>query len=91
MPNNDDQLYAKKVDIVRYYSIWQKINKLYSEPENERQLSLRYVDNIICPVNAELDTLLRKVNDLHRKLEFTVENHDENFNFVYFRNENQRN
>ena len=44
------------------------INKLDSETETERQIVLRFVDDIICTVNGEPDPLLRKVNTLHRKL-----------------------
>ena len=53
------------------------------EPETERQLLLRYFDDIICTVNGEPDTLLRKVNTLHRKLEFTMEKPNENGNLAF--------
>ena len=61
----------------------QKINNLDSEPETERQLLLRYFDDIICTVNGKPDTLLRKVNTLHRKLEFTIEKPNENGNLAF--------
>ena len=47
-------------DMVWYCSNCQKINKLDSEPETERQLFERYVDDIICTVSGEPDILLRK-------------------------------
>ena len=78
MPKIDDKLYAKMKDIVWYCSNCQKISKLDSEPETERQLLLRYVDDIFCTVNSEPDTLLRKVNTLHSKLEFTMKKSVEN-------------
>ena len=70
-------------EMVWYCSNCQKINKLESEPKTERQLFERYVDDIICTVNVEPDTWLRKVNTLHRKLEFTMEKPDENGNFAF--------
>ena len=65
--NIDDKIYAKMKDMVWYCSNCQRINKLDSEPETERQLLLRYVDDIICMVIGEPDTLLRNVNTLHLK------------------------
>ena len=70
-------------DMVWYCSNCQKVNKLDSEPETERQLLLRYVDDIICTVNVEPDTLFRKVNSLHRNLYFTMEKLDENDNLAF--------
>ena len=66
-----------------YCSNCQKINKLDSELETEGKLVLRYVDNIICTVNGEPDTLLRKVNTLCRKLELAMEEPDENGNLDF--------
>ena len=57
----------KRKDIVWYCSNCQKINKLDSGPETEKQLLLRYVDDIFSTVNGEPDILLRKVNTLNRK------------------------
>ena len=82
--NFDDKLDAKMKDMVWYCSNCQKINKLDCEPETEGQLLLRYVDHIICTVNGEPDTLLREVYNLQRKLEFTMENPDENGNLAFF-------
>ena len=50
---------------------------------DRKQKENRYVDDIICTVNGEPDTLLRKVNTLHRKLEFTLEKSDENVNLAF--------
>ena len=66
--------------MVWYCSNCQMIDKLDCEPETERQLFSRYVDDIICTVNGEPDTLLKKVITIHRKSEFTMEKFDENWN-----------
>ena len=81
--NIDDKLHAKKKDMLWFSSNCQKTNILDSEPETERQLLLRYVDDIICTENVEPDTLLRKVNTLHRKLKFTIKKPDENVNLAF--------
>ena len=56
----DNQPYAKMKDIIRYCSNCQKIYKLDCEPQIERQLLERFVDDIICTVNGEPVILLRK-------------------------------
>ena len=82
--NIDDQPCAKMKDLVWYCSNnYQKINKLDSEPETERLSFLRYVDDIICTINCEPDSFLRKVNTLHMKLEFTMEKPNENVNLDF--------
>ena len=70
-------------DMVWYCSNCQKINKLDIEPKTKRQPLLRYVDDKICTVNREPDTLLRKVNMLHRKMECTMEKPYENGNLAF--------
>ena len=70
-------------DMVWYCSNCQKFKKLDSEPETERQLFERYVDKMIWPLNGEPEILLRKVNTLHRKMEFTVEKPTENGNIAF--------
>ena len=78
-----DKFYAKMKDMVWYCCNCQITNKIDSEPGTERQLLLRYVDDIVCTVNGEPDTLLRRVSTLHRKLEFKVEKSDENGNLAF--------
>ena len=73
----------KMKDMAWYCSNCQRINKLDSEPKTERKLLLNYVDDIICTVNGEPDTLLRKINILREKLEFTMEKPDENCNLAF--------
>ena len=43
--NNDDQFYAKMKGAAVFCSYFHKINKLDSEPETERQLFERYVND----------------------------------------------
>ena len=70
-------------DIEWYCSNCQKINKLDSELEKERHLFGSNSDNIFCTVNGEPETLHRRVNNLHIKLEFTMEIPDENDNLAF--------
>ena len=70
-------------DMVWYFSNCQKVNKLDSEPETEKKLFERYVEEIICTVSGEPETLLGKVNTLYRKLEFTMKKPDENGNLAF--------
>ena len=66
--------------MVWYCSNCQMVDKLNSEPETEGQLFSRYVEGIICRVNGEPDTFLKKVITIYRKSKFTIEKLDENWN-----------
>ena len=77
------KIYAKMKDMLWYCSNCKKINNLEIESETEKHLFFRQVDNIICTVGVEPDTLLIKVNTLYRKLELTMEKADENDNLAF--------
>ena len=81
--NIDGQLYAKMKDMVWYCSDCQKIYLMDSEPETERLLFERYVDETIHTVSGKQDSLLRKANNFHRKSEFKMERTDENGKLVF--------
>ena len=66
-----------------YCSNCQKVNKLDSEPGNERQFFQRYETQTICTLSDELYRLLKKVNTLHTKFEFTTETPDKNGNIAF--------
>ena len=70
-------------NIVWYCSNGQKINKQFCETEIERQLFSKYADDIICKVKGETDIFFREVDTLQKRLQFTMEELDENGNLAF--------